>query len=640
MMSQATSKTAVEWALEHADNGIPVFPLYGIRDGHCTCRRRGCNSPGKHPRTTNGFKDATTDQGQIRMWWQRWPDANIGGATDQFVVLDVDPKHKGDASLGAFEDERGKLPRGAVALTGLVNNRRGQHLYYRANGEQVKSRARVLPGVDVRAQGGYVVLPGSLHASGATYEWDGTPEFDETPRSLLNLLATDVQPNDHQAGAVEKSGLAELLNVPPAEGERNEWLTRVAGYYARLLDRRDDFEHHVLAASLLAKPPMSRVEALAVAESIWSREDRQRAKKVADRIEAYRLNEEAKRQFQAEEAEKHGGELTFVDAFKAIHDDDAQIDWVIPGFIAARDKVVIAAPPKSYKTWLALSLARNIALAEPALGEQEWTVAEPQSVLFVQEEGSSQAWVQRLRQTLGRDGDSSEAIWCAVRRGFSLLNERHLSRLIEVASEKRARAIFLDPLQRMQPGVDENSAAETGPVWDSIHRIATQTGAAVVVLHHAKKGEGRPSMDSIRGSSRVAGEVDLMLILRRVERGQLELYLDGRDLPPREDEHEGNFRVDFDPDAPHDMRLSSSGITIAGSAGDTKSTITQVLREAKAAGEQPLTTSEVLARVNEICGRKLNKSTVSRPLNALAKGGIARRGAATAGRDATWEWIE
>src|SRR5262245_12988593 len=87
--------TCLENALALAKWGYAVFPLHTpTRKGSCSCSQGlNCKHQGKHPRTQNGFKDATTDPKQIGRWWWRWPDANIGIATGEpsnLVVLDID----------------------------------------------------------------------------------------------------------------------------------------------------------------------------------------------------------------------------------------------------------------------------------------------------------------------------------------------------------------------------------------------------------------------------------------------------------------------------------------------------------------------------------------------------------------------
>jgi hypothetical protein len=97
-------EAALEYAVAH---GIPVFPLHGVNsDLSCTCGRQ-CGQPGKHPRTPHGHKDATADPVQIKKWWKRWPDANIGTASDTLVsaFLDENNNMKLDSNLFGLPTE-------------------------------------------------------------------------------------------------------------------------------------------------------------------------------------------------------------------------------------------------------------------------------------------------------------------------------------------------------------------------------------------------------------------------------------------------------------------------------------------------------------------------------------------------------
>src|SRR3954447_23686594 len=112
----------MERALAHAREGWHVFPCHWVLpNGSCSCGKPDCTRKGKHPLTEHGFKDASTDPVKIMGWWSRWPDANIGGragAASGRDVLDVDPRHGGDASLAELEAENGALPTTLVAKTG------------------------------------------------------------------------------------------------------------------------------------------------------------------------------------------------------------------------------------------------------------------------------------------------------------------------------------------------------------------------------------------------------------------------------------------------------------------------------------------------------------------------------------------
>src|SRR4051794_10601547 len=86
-------------ALSYAVVGWPVLALHTpTRDGGCTCRRADCSSPGKHPGTRHGHRDASTDPAQITVWWTRWPNANVGVRTGELIVIDLD----GPAAEQAF----------------------------------------------------------------------------------------------------------------------------------------------------------------------------------------------------------------------------------------------------------------------------------------------------------------------------------------------------------------------------------------------------------------------------------------------------------------------------------------------------------------------------------------------------------
>ena len=161
----------MDHALRYAARGRHVFPVHWPRDGVCSCGRPDCGSPAKHPLTTNGLRDATTNSEQIREWWQRWPDANIGIVTGQasgIVVVDVDAGKGGLQSWAELQDIHGRID----TLTSLTGGG-GMHLWFQAPADELKSTAgTIAPGIDTRAEGGYVVAPPSLHISGQRYAWE------------------------------------------------------------------------------------------------------------------------------------------------------------------------------------------------------------------------------------------------------------------------------------------------------------------------------------------------------------------------------------------------------------------------------------------------------------------------------------
>lgn len=248
--------------------------------GVCSCSQ-DCNSPGKHPMTTNGLDSATVNEDHIQAYWKQRPYANIGIATggiSGFDVIDIDPRHGGDDTWAALERKHGGFPETVEALTGGG----GRHILV-AYGGDVYSRADVFDGVDVKSDGGYIVAPPSNHASGRSYAWDIGVELDAplaigaTWAGWANLLdqftaAADVIPalspklTVAPIGAVAAVG--DNAGQPISEGSRNVTLMRCAG---RL--RAQGMELEAMVVSLRGynaqffSPPLADSEVMTVAKS-------------------------------------------------------------------------------------------------------------------------------------------------------------------------------------------------------------------------------------------------------------------------------------------------------------------------------------------------------------------------------------
>ncbi len=172
-------------ALELAAQGLPVFPVYWMAaPGVCACRHtsfckigsykheectpekcKACH-PGKHPITPRGLHDATLDTNRIAEWWRIAPDANVGIAVpDGLIVVDVDPRNGGVATFDALDGEHPFGPTRCASTGGG-----GVHLWYRLPpGRGLPSTLG--PGIDIKQQGGYVLAPPSNHVSGGVYAW-------------------------------------------------------------------------------------------------------------------------------------------------------------------------------------------------------------------------------------------------------------------------------------------------------------------------------------------------------------------------------------------------------------------------------------------------------------------------------------
>lgn len=103
-------------------------------------------------------------------WFRRAPDYNVAvvtGALSGLVVLDVDPRHGGQESLRELERRHGKLPKTIESITGGG----GCHMYFSHPGGEIHNRTNFKPGLDLRGDGGCIVVPPSVHPSGKRYRW-------------------------------------------------------------------------------------------------------------------------------------------------------------------------------------------------------------------------------------------------------------------------------------------------------------------------------------------------------------------------------------------------------------------------------------------------------------------------------------
>jgi hypothetical protein len=268
--------THLEWALKYAERGLTIFPVWWIEGATCACGMSGC-SEGKHPIIGGGFKHASGNPDVINAWFKKWPKANIGclpGASG-YVVLDLDGPigMESARALGLLAEPT------LETQSGRVDG--GRHRWYRHPGGTIGNK-RLAPGIDVRADGGYVILPPSNHISGNRYRWLG--RFDEIIALPEHLVATltsaapvPVASVAGQADAMPIAGpsIRDELLTGMAEGGRNTALARYAGrLFAKGLTI-DEVQITLLGVNqTVCSPPLGVNEVLMIARSIGAAEAR------------------------------------------------------------------------------------------------------------------------------------------------------------------------------------------------------------------------------------------------------------------------------------------------------------------------------------------------------------------------------
>lgn len=263
----------MEWLDWYLARGWALFPIYEIAGDECSCwRGRDCKNPGKHPRCANGFHAASTDRRRVRSWWHQWPGANFGirtGASTGLVVVDVDPDHGGNSAIADLKNEHGQLPRTYQVETGG----RGLHFYFSMHGimPPIRNSAGLLgPGIDIRAEGGYVIGPPSQTLKGR-YSVETFADLAPIP-VWMNHLLQEKKPaqkqTPHKRAAFSVTGPSATMSEFPRsldeavmamlktpEGRRNHTLNGLAFWAGQriargFLSRGDVVRRLTIAAEL------------------------------------------------------------------------------------------------------------------------------------------------------------------------------------------------------------------------------------------------------------------------------------------------------------------------------------------------------------------------------------------------------
>ena len=460
-------------ALKYAERGRPVFPC----------------GPNKQPLTQHGFQDATTDVEKVRAWWARYPNALIGmptGRASGVIVLDLDVRegYDGADALAALEDAYGKLPETVEALTPSG----GRHLYWRHPDFDVRNSASKLGlGIDVRGDGGYVIVPPSRLPDGRAYEWEASnpPHAAQMPVWALRLLGARVAP---------KSVSDEHLTRAQA-GRRNVHLASIAGRLAHAGLMRDQIRAMVLAENERAcDPPVSADEidrTIMKSATRWTLGGGDKATQSPDEAAG----------------------LSWLPASQWIA-SMSMPEWVVSDVIERGSLNVMIGGWGGGKSVVTLDMA-----CRKTLG-LDWQGKPLEAGLVVDVVGEGQrgfqrriaAWLQQHAPdaTLDRLVVIPEAVLVGNADHEAAL--RLALEEIQAHYNEPVQLVVLDSLARCFGLDDENSNSDVAKWVNSVQQhIVEPTGAAVLALHHPGHGDKKRG----RGASALPGAADTEWLIER-----------------------------------------------------------------------------------------------------------------------------
>ncbi|HAR33412.1 MAG TPA: hypothetical protein DCR95_04795 [Desulfobacter sp.] len=229
-----------EAALAYSEKGFSVIPI----------------RPDKKPFIQwTDFQKRRATKEEIKKWFSQWPKANVGIVTGKIsgvFVIDCD-------SQEAYEKIQAMLPE--CFLTAIVKTPRGYHLYFAyASENTISNAAGILPGVDIRGDGGYAIAPPSVNTEGKAYSWMPGLSIDDVapaavPAAIYNIILNNSINNRGGFDKSQKDGHMKSQQVTQShifnEGTRDENLFHIALCLANT-GNSEDYIRQTLAAIMFS----------------------------------------------------------------------------------------------------------------------------------------------------------------------------------------------------------------------------------------------------------------------------------------------------------------------------------------------------------------------------------------------------
>lgn len=456
-------KTVIEEALEYIDNGWSILPV---------------KPEEKRPFMTNWLQYTKTRATKeiASSWFRNLSGAGVGAVTGRIsniVVLDVE-----SYCPTPIEELLRRYPTQLISKTGSG----GYHLFYQfpTNVAKVANRVRIFEGADLRADGGFIVLPPTVHPNGNRYEWVKRGIPGAFPVALLDLQSKPVVQNE--------GWISEALRGV-SEGGRNDTCARLAGYFFKKGINAEIVEALLMEWNERNDPPLPVHEVRTTIRSI-------ERSHVSDGQQFTQVQFEDDRN-QAQQPSSTFDVMRMVDYVKGYGGDG--VSWLVQDWLPDKSITFLVSPPESYKTWILLDLAVSISTGTPFLGSYEVNQTGP--TLIIQQEDSHSGLTDRLalivEQKLGMnpelDGDTWKVpsmpdipIFIHPSRMLRFDNKKVVEELEKQIEVIKPKVIMIDPLYSTTAGVD-NYMADLANQMMVLKTWRDKYGCSFVIAHHSRK---------------------------------------------------------------------------------------------------------------------------------------------------------
>ena len=509
--------SVLQTALSYAKQDIRVIP---IKQGE------------KRPPMVGWQNAATSDPATITEWFTgTFRDCGLGIATGEFrdrylVVIDIDDRetYKGSDTLNDLEQLHGKLPDTVEVITGSG----GRHIYFLTD-QPIRNEAsgRLGIGIDIRAIGGQVLAPPTVHPNGRTYEWvEGRSIAEHRPADmpLWMVLILTAKPAEETPPATQPTPILLEEDGPASRYcAATTWpeLLRQDGWTLAHIDQAGE-AHWVR--------PGKDIREGTSATTGWQGKDILKVFTTS----IPNLPAGAYTRFGYTAAMHHGNDRSAF-AKKLLQEGKALVpvtqpaitdnilinwsdfwnqsfpaeDWLIEPIIPRNQLVVIFAPGGTGKSLLALYIAAALATGKEIFAEPK----PPTSVLYMDYEMSQAVLYERLTAMgYGKDTDLSRLHYASLPPIGSLDKPEGAKQICDLARACQAELVIIDTFARAVEGA-ENDADTVRNFYRWTAMNLKQEGRSLMRIDHA----GKDLKKGARGTSAKNDDVDLVWQMTKVD---------------------------------------------------------------------------------------------------------------------------
>lgn len=493
--------TLLNSALSYAERGWHVFP---------------CLAGLKTPATRHGWHDATTDPDRIRAWWQANPNYNVAIATGPsgLFVIDIDPG--ADAEWAKMVASDMTLAMALQDTYAVQTPRGGWHYYFTGKGKS--SASKLLPNVDTRATGGYVLAPPS-RVSDSKAQGSYTLATDKPLQALPALIAERMSREDAPPAAPDLPADSILWDAPETLTRAEAWLeglvsagevavegcggnTRTYQTACRLLEMgiKPDTAYLLLLRDWnpFCIPPWEPKDLETIVRNAWEHGQETRGNKAEPPLE---MQHQHLLDAVGNEPDDFDPDLEKYEAFdpkwiSEVRRDLKPLEWLLPNYLPKVGVGYLYGPSGTFKTFIALDLAMSIATGH---GPNWWQDGDrdPMPVVYFAGESPHAFAGQRIDSWLHRHLipglEAKNRLLFVDKVPPSQLTDvwrfvtRRIKHKLRKAGHGRPALVVIDTLSRLMEGEDISNQQGSSAAFGRMERMAKELECCVLLVHHTGK---------------------------------------------------------------------------------------------------------------------------------------------------------